>query len=130
MHFKLEAGCLRRGHVLITWVEDGRFVCMHNAIDAPDGPWSACIIGTADGLETYMMPYYDWQTVTRIYHISLILSEWKQWQDAPGFYQCFTGMLSSDHNTITSHWEKSSDDGVTWQHDFGLIYRRVASSLE
>jgi hypothetical protein len=47
---------------------------------------------------------------------------WKQWRQAPGFFQRFTGAISADGNTISASWEKSSD-GSTWQHDFNLTYK-------
>jgi hypothetical protein len=48
----------------------------------------------------------------------------RQWRDAPGFSQRFTGNLSEDRNTMAARWETSTD-GVTWDLDFDLTYRRV-----
>ena len=46
------------------------------------------------------------------------------WRDAPGFSQRFTGRVSDDGGTINGAWE-SSTDGVSWTHDFDLMYTRV-----
>jgi hypothetical protein len=40
--------------------------------------------------------------------------------------QRFTGTFSEDGNTITGAWEKCPD-GVEWEHDFALTYRRAGS---
>jgi hypothetical protein len=43
-----------------------------------------------------------------------------------GFAQRFRGELSADGDMIEGAWEKADDDGSDWEHDFTLVYRRVA----
>jgi hypothetical protein len=51
-------------------------------------------------------------------------AEWTMWREAPGFWQRFTGRFSDGGDTIAARWEKSPD-GVRWEHDFDLTYRRL-----
>ena len=56
--------------------------------------------------------------------MSLNSRVWKMWIDFTGFSQRFEGALSEDGNTITAHWEKSSD-GSNWEHNLDLTYTWV-----
>jgi hypothetical protein len=50
------------------------------------------------------------------------------WRDTPDFSQRFSAQIDPDGQVIRGRWEKSSDQGRTWQHDFNLDYIRSASS--
>ena len=117
-----------RAHVSFDWFANGAFLVMRSGVDEWSGPGSAvCVIGRDDAVDTYSMLYYDARGVSRIYEMSLADGVWKQWRSAPEFSQRFTGTFSDDGNTITAQWEKSND-GVQWEHDFDLVYRRVTAS--
>jgi len=111
------------GEATFTWLDDGAFLRMQMGDKTSDLPWSICMIGRDDSVETYSMLYYDWRGVSRIYQMSLENGKWKQWRESPGFHQRFTGTFSKDRNSITAKWEKSSD-GSNWEHDFDLKYGR------
>src|SRR6266568_1376801 len=70
--------------------------------------------------------YYDSRGVARVYQMTLDGREWKIWREAPGFWQCYTGVISDDGTTITGAWE-GSPDGREWKHDFGLTYIKTGS---
>ena len=40
------------------------------------------------------------------------------------FGQRFIGHFSDDGRMIDCQWERS-DDGVTWEHDFALTYKKI-----
>jgi hypothetical protein len=61
--------------------------------------------------------------VTRVYQMSLSDRIWKRWRDEPGFSQRSTGTLSDDGMTITIQSELSCD-GLSWERDLSLTYRR------
>jgi hypothetical protein len=61
--------------------------------------------------------------VHRVYRMTFADGLWRMWRDAPGFGQHFTGRVSVDGNTMDGRWEKSTD-GMTWNLDFELTYRR------
>jgi hypothetical protein len=42
------------------------------------------------------------------------------------FWQRFAGRFSADGRTIEGTWEISHDEGVTWERDFDLTFRKVA----
>jgi hypothetical protein len=46
------------------------------------------------------------------------------WREAPGFSQRFSGAFGDNGQTITGRWERSSD-GVHWEHDFDLMYKKA-----
>jgi len=112
------------GHASCAWLEDGAFLLMRTGAKTAGAPYSISIIGRDDSTETYTLLYLDDRSVSRVYQMSLGNGEWKQWREAPGFSQRFTGRFSAASNTITARWEKSTD-GVSWEHDFDLTYTRV-----
>ncbi len=112
------------GFVSFNWLEDGAFLEMRQG-DKLTGPASAIwLISRDESEQEYRVLYYDARGVSRIYHMSFDNDLWKMWRDAPGFSQRYEARLSEDRNTITAHWEKSSD-GVKWEHDFDMTYSRM-----
>ena len=105
------------------WLEGGAFLI--NRSQAPDPyPSGVVVIGCDDSTGRCTMEYFDSRGVARIYEMSLSDGIWKQWRDAPGFFQRFTGTFSDDGDTIHATWELS-EDGTTWEKDFDLVYQRV-----
>ena len=82
------------------------------------------IIGRDEAAETYCVLYSDARGVSRIYQMSLSNGYWKQWRDALGFSQRFTGIFSADGQNIEGRWE-SSHDGLNWELDFNLTYQKI-----
>lgn len=123
--FPSDPAAVARTHASFTWLEDGAFLMMHMGGETAGSPWSTSIISRDDAGETYSILYYDWRGTSRIYQMSLESDQWKQWRNAPGFSQRFTGTFSDDRQTITARWEKSSD-GSQWEHDFDLIYTKAS----
>jgi hypothetical protein len=111
------------GHASFEWLEGGDFLVARQGSTTAGPPYSTAIIGRDEVTETYTMLYFDDRGVSRVYQMSLEGQVWKQWRQAPGFFQRFTGSFGDDGNTIHASWEKSSD-GTTWQHDFNLTYKR------
>jgi hypothetical protein len=70
------------------------------------------------------MLYFNSRGISRTNEMSLSNGVWEMWTQSLGYSQSFTGMFDNDGNTITGWWKKSTD-GSNWEHDFGLIYRRV-----
>ncbi|TMR99446.1 hypothetical protein [Nonomuraea basaltis] len=85
------------------------------------------MIGLDDATEEFTMLYADARGVHRVYRMTFTDGEWRIWRAAPGFHQRFTGTLSSDGDTVEARWEMSRD-GVTWNVDFELTYRRVRNA--
>ena len=46
------------------------------------------------------------------------------WRDNPEFSQRYTARVDPDTRTIRGRWEKSTDGGTTWEHDFNIDYFR------
>jgi hypothetical protein len=124
------------GRTSFEWIEDGSYLRQFTGSEATDDElppeWVGntpepvvSIIGLDDTQERFTMLYADARIVFRVYQMTLIEREWKIWRDAQGFSQRFTATISDDRNTITGAWEHSPD-GVTWNHDFALTYRRVS----
>jgi hypothetical protein len=111
------------GHVSFAWHEDGAFVIQRWRTPAPF-PSGVAVIGCDDSTGRCAAHYFDSRGVARLYEMSLIDGVWKQWREAPGFHQRFTGTFSEDGNTINASWE-FSEDGVSWRHDFDLRYLRL-----
>ena len=120
----LDPSAVIHGQASFEWVEGGAFLLYRSQIDRAEFPRATAMIGPDDSAGTYSMLYFDSRGVSRIYAMSLSNGIWKLWRKFPGFSQRFEGRFSDDYNTITSQWEKSSDDS-DWEHDFDLTYKRV-----
>jgi hypothetical protein len=103
-------------------LENGNFIIQRQG-ETPL-PWSKWIISRDDSEQNYFMLYFDDRGVSRRYEMSFKDSVWKIWRQAPGFWQRFEGKISNDGKTITAYWEKSTNNGKDWEHDFDLTYKR------
>ncbi|MBV9280491.1 MAG: hypothetical protein JOZ41_10455 [Chloroflexi bacterium] len=112
------------GRASFQWLEDGAFLLYRLGDVAAGPPYSISLIGGDDSAETYTVLYADDRRVSRIYQMRLDGGEWAMWREAPGFWQRFTGTFGDGGDTIAARWEKSPD-GVRWEHDFDLTYRRL-----
>jgi hypothetical protein len=113
-----------KGQVRFDWQDGGAFLASHAENENKDFPDAIMVIGRDDSVQTYSVLYFDSRGVSRIYEMSFEAKTWKMWRNAPGFNQRFTGEFSADNKTITAHWDRS-EDGVNWQLDFNLVYRRT-----
>jgi hypothetical protein len=123
-----------RAWTVFDWLEGGSFLVQHAywepTEDSPpelaeNSPFPVTtIIGLDDSAETFTVLWADARDVFRVYQMSLMDGVWKQWRDAPGFFQRFTGTFGDDGRTITARWEKSND-GTNWQVDFDQVYTKV-----
>jgi hypothetical protein len=117
-------GEMPAGRTTFEWLEGGGYLIQRATHDNPDFPKGITVIGpNADG-DRIVQHYFDSRGVARVYETSFEDGVWRLWRDGPDFAQRFTGRLGAD-GTIQGTWERS-DDGVTWMHDFHLIYRKVA----
>jgi Protein of unknown function (DUF1579) len=112
------------GHVSMKWLEGGAFLVMYMGGQPRGTPDAIWLIGRDESTSRYMVLYYDNRAVSRVYEMSFSEGIWKMWRNAPDFSQRFEGKFSEDGNTITAHWENSSD-GSTWEHDFDVTYTKV-----
>lgn len=111
------------GSVSFEWLEDGAFIIQRSQAPAPY-PSGVTVIGCDDSTGRCAAHYFDSRGVARLYEVSLSDGVWKQWREAPGFSQRYSGRFSEDGDTIDGGWELCRD-GETWEHDFDLTYRRV-----
>lgn len=49
-------------------------------------------------------------------------------RDSPESGQRFLAQIDPEGQVIRGRWEKSSDHGTTWEHDFNLDYVRSVPS--
>ncbi len=111
--------------VTYRWIEDGTAIALWQGNKESDPPQSAnWIIGRDEANSDYTALYGDNRGVSRVYLMSFKSNVWKMWRNNTKFSQRFEGKVSKDKKTIKAHWEKSLDDGKSWEHDFNMIYRR------
>lgn len=115
----------RGGQTTFEWVEGRYFLAQRFTTEHPAAPSGIAIIGTGTEPGTFTQHYYDSRGVARVYQMTLDGRALKLWREAPGFWQRYTGVISSDGNTITGAWEGSAD-GHEWKHDFSLTYIKVS----
>ena len=83
------------------------------------------IIAPGHEADTFDRHYFDARGEHRVYGMSLRDRVWKQWRDAPDpFPQRFTATFSDDGREISGRWEKAPD-GVSWQPDIDVTYRKT-----
>ena len=111
------------GRIDIDWIEEGAALCMRQG-DSAHPPAAVWIIGRDDSEAGYSVLYADDRGVSRIYRMTFTGASWHMWRDTPEFSQRFEARLDPDAGAIRGRWEKSPDQGATWEHDFNLDYIR------
>jgi hypothetical protein len=115
------------GSAKIDWIEDGSALVIRQG-DPGDTPAAAWIIGRDEGEPDYLVLYADDRGVSRIYRMALEGTHWEIWRESPEFTQRFSAEIDPAGQVIRGRWEKSSDRGTTWEHDFNLDYVRSVRS--
>jgi hypothetical protein len=113
-----------RGHCSFYWVLDGAFLVMRQGDRPPSPPAALWLIGRDEALDGYTVLYFDARLVSRIYRMSFVGRTWRMWREAPGFWQRFECTIADNRSSMAGRWEKSMDNGASWQHDFDLVYTR------
>jgi hypothetical protein len=113
------------GSASIGWTEDGSALVMRQG-DATHPPAATWIIGRDEGEPDFVVLYADDRGVSRIYRMRIEGAHWRMWRDTEEFSQRFSAQIDPDGQAIRGRWEKSSDQGATWEHDFDLDYVRSA----
>jgi len=120
----LDAGAAMSGTMRASWL-DGAFLVLRTSMDAGGPPASISVIGRNESRDDYEVLYADGRGVSRIYRMTFADGVWTQERADPGFHQRFHGALAADGSRISASWQKSHDDGRTWEHDFDLTYTRL-----
>lgn len=118
------------------WTDDGAFMVQHtdelpSEIEVPP-EWRSgsplpvvTLFGLDDHTDEFSMLYSDARGVRRVYRMTLDDRGWRVWgQPGPQFHQRFIATFDDDGDTIAGRWE-GSRDGMTWEPDFDVTYRRV-----
>jgi hypothetical protein len=110
------------GLVTLEWIEHGAALVMR--MGNPATPAATWIIGRDERGPDYQVLYADDRGVSRAYGMSLKDGTWRMWRDTPEFSQRFSAQVSADQAEISGSWQKSTDGGATWEHDFKVRYSR------
>jgi hypothetical protein len=110
--------------VSFEWLAGGAALMMRQGERPPSPPSATWIIGRDEATADFAVLYNDARGVSRVYEMSFADRTWKMWRTNLTFSQRFEGALSRDASEIDAHWEKSTDGGKTWHHDFDMTFRR------
>jgi hypothetical protein len=110
------------GRATFEWLDGDRFLIWRSHHDHPEIPDALAVIGVTD--DQLSMHYFDSRGVHRMYSVTMSPGTWRFWRDAPGFSQRFIGTFGDGGNTITCRGQLSSD-GVNWNDDLELTYRKT-----
>lgn len=113
-----------KGEISVEWLEDEAFLIMRMGGGQSTSPGAIWLFSRDESSSDYKVSYYDDRHVSRIYEMSFFDNMWKIWREFPGFSQRYEGKISTDANTISGHWDKSTE-GQEWGHDFDVTYTRV-----
>ena len=108
----------------IEWHDSGAHLVERSTVDMPEAPDGISIMGCDAANGTYFQLYSDERGVCRVYEMSIKDGEWKLWREGEPFPQRFSATISDDGNTIVGRWEKALD-GLRWETDFDLTYRKI-----
>jgi hypothetical protein len=111
------------------WVLGGQFLLQRTEFSVPGPAEGLAIVGPDPEGARFTQHYFDSRGVARLYSMTLEDRVWTLQRDTPDFTsllfrQRFVGSFSDDGGGIEGGWERS-DDGVTWEHDFALTYKRI-----
>lgn len=111
------------------WMDGGMFLTWQWGPSQPNFPGDPfpsahSIIGYDDTTQLYFVHYFDARGIYRVLDMSLENQIWKMWWNGPDLSQRINGTIAEDRNTITLDLEMSRD-GVTWQHDFDMLFTRA-----
>ena len=120
-------GTVLRGASTFELLEGGKFLILREHVDHPEFPGSSlAVIGGEDGLR---MHYFDSRGVVRILELSIDGRVWTFVRDKPDFspldfHQRLTWTVSEDGRSISALGE-ISQDGIEWEDDIHITYRRT-----
>lgn len=115
------------GDCIFEWMSGKQLLVQRTT--APDpAPDSLAVIAADAATGAYRQHYFDTRGVVRIYRMMFDGNLWELTRTEPDFSpldfsQRFTGNLVDRGDRIIGAWQ-TSRDGVTWDHDFDLTYRR------
>ena len=128
------------GRSIFEWLDGGHFLVWRMAeYDRPELPNGIVIFGCHDAVNTgesdesgpssdtpegCVMHYFDERGVFRIYQFGAEKGVWRFWRNRPDFSQRYVYRLSAAGDSMSGGGELSRD-GVTWEPDLQMTFRRV-----
>jgi hypothetical protein len=122
-------GAVGGARATFEWILGGAFLLERSEVDNPDAPDGHSIVAmNADG-DGYTQHYFDTRGVARLYDMTFDGTLWTLTREKADFSpldfkQRYTGRFSDEGDRIDGAWEIRFD-GVNWQNDFDLNYRRA-----
>jgi len=111
------------GRTSFEWIEGGAFITMRSEFDNARIPQSIAIFASDNTKDELFMIYFDSRSVSRKCDLTIEGNVWTWSRTAPEFSQRYTFTLADNGNTMTGKGEMSKD-GVKWEEDLGVVYRR------
>ncbi|MDI2036382.1 hypothetical protein [Paenarthrobacter nitroguajacolicus] len=115
-----------RGRTTFEWLEGGGFLIQRSTVERPEYPNAVSIIGATGSDGAFQQHYFDSRGVTRIFDMMLRDNVWTLFRDGPDWPQRFVGHISGDGNTINARLERGNYPGGPLEHDFDMVYSRIA----
>lgn len=100
-------------------VLDGAFLMLHWTFEHPEFPDAVAL------LDESTFHYFDVRGVTRVFDLEVGDSGWSMIRRDTDFWQRSAATFTSS-DLMEGTGENSHDEGVTWQHDFSITYRRAS----
>jgi hypothetical protein len=117
------------GFSTFEWMLGRQFLLQRTEFSVPGPPPGVAIVGPDPDGTRFTQHYFDSRGVARLYSMTFDERVWTLQRDASDFTallfrQRFVATFGDDGGSIDGSWERSHD-GVTWEHDFELRYRRI-----
>jgi len=119
-----------RARTVFEWLPGERFLIQRWEVDHPAAPDGIAVIGFDEGRGVFLQHYFDSRGVARIYEMTVEDGVWRLSRTTEDFSpldfcQRFEGTFTNSGTVIRGRWE-TSKDGTNWEHDFELIYTKLA----
>jgi hypothetical protein len=115
-----------RGTCEVEWLPGERFLVHRTTFDHPDIPDALWVMGAEE------MHYFDSRGVQRVYGLTLTRAGWELAMDKDAGAGSFAGAPFSQRMTYAFAGDdmvegrgRLSHDGVTWEDDLAVTYRRA-----
>jgi len=117
------------GRSVFEWLKTRRLLVQRTWLPAAEAPDGVMVVVHDPANDDYRQHYFDSRGVARLCRMTFDGLTWTLLRTEADFSplefcQRFTGSFSDDGDLIRGRWEKSTD-GVSWELDFDLTYRRV-----
>ena len=121
----LDPPVVRHGRTVFEAMPGGNSLFQIWQGDHVDAAGGVAIIALCPDQDTFAYHSFDADGVGRVFGMTYCRNVRRLWHEGPDGSWRFGGVFGSGGRTIEGRWEKSGDDGATWEHDADVTFTKV-----